>query len=453
MPVVENSNTTKPEEIGVLDLSPKPTVSSNHIIIKKDYDLEGKNLVLDEGCILDFRGGLFKNGYITGNTTGIVHEGRAVFNHVEIQGTWRVEEISTDLFEDLNYIQSLKDVLALTDATVINNVIIKDYGYNYPVKVTGINMESAPLHLKSNTNLQLDGNIQLEPTNLFQYVIVLINGCNNVTIHGKGSILGDRVKHDYSIDDAHKAWKSHEWGHGLTIANSRNVTIIGISVNNCTGDSYSIGYNSQDILLEGISANSSRRQGITINVASDVTIKNCNFLGIGQENGTAPGAAIDIEPDDMECEVRDIVIEGCSIKDCRQGVISWCYGYGNTYEVNTNNGKIKRREGRHYVNVTVTDCQIDGTDYAFSLYGWDNAEVRGCKVSNSKFFAKYPKNTLIEGNDIECETLMINWALLDNCSIINNQIKVKNQSAIRLQNSKYSNNKYVGKTRVIVQEK
>ena len=447
------SEPSKLEEVSFSDLRPKLNITrDNHVIVKKNYDLDGKNLVLNEGYILDFQGGSFANACITGSNTEVVYREKPIFDQMTIRGTWIVQEVTTDMFKDLNYVQSLADVLALTNSQVQNRVVVKDYGYDYPVKVSSIDMFDAPLRLNSNTELQLDGNIRLMPTNLFQYVIMLVHGSHDVSIHGAGSIIGDKEKHDYSIDEQHKAWKSHEWGHGIRISKSNNVSLSGITVKDCTGDSYNIIGGSKTIILNRISAVGSRRQGVTIGVASDVTITHCRFLNIGKENGTPPGSAVDIEPDNTECEIRNIIIDSCEIKDCRQGIISWSYGYGNTWTEKVKGKNVEQKDMRHYVNVTVTNCQITGAEYAISLYGWDQAVVRGCKVTESKYFAKYPKNTVFEDNDIESDYLMINWARLSNCSIKGNRIKVKNQTAICLQKSNYIDNAIIGNTRVIVQQ-
>lgn len=433
------------ERVGIDDLNPRLKITSdNRIIVKKEYNLTGRNLVLNEGYTLDFQGGSFKNGYITGNKTKILYKGKVVFDKVGIRGTWIVENITTDMFKDLNYEQSLADVLALTNPQVMNRVLIKDYGYYYTVDVTRTGMFDAPLKLKSNTDLQLDGMIKLLPTNLFQYVILIVNQCNNVKVHGKGSIIGDKDIHDYSIDEKHNAWKSHEWGHGIRVSNSHDIEISGISVNKCTGDSYNIIDNSHKILLKGINADGSRRQGVTIGVASNVTIKDCQFLNIGKGNGTSPGSAIDIEPNNTECEIRNVIIDGCKIKNCRQGIISWSYGYGNTWTNNVKGEKKEHRDGRHYVNITITNCEIDGTEYAFSLYGWDKAEIRRCKVKNSVYFTKYPKNTLFTDNEINCDYLMHNWAKISNCTIRGNRMNIRKKTMIRLNDSKFDTNMNLG---------
>lgn len=405
---------------------------------------------MENGYTLDFQGGTLCNGHIKGKNTKIDYKGDVIFDKVAIRGTWNVKEISTDMFRDLNYENSLADVLALTNEVVDNEVIIKNYGYDYPVKVSSIGMFDAPLKLSSHIDLQLDGNIRLIPTNLFQYRILVLKDCKDVKIHGKGIIRGDRTNHDYSIDEAHKEWKNHEWGCGIKISNCQDVEISGISVNNSTGDSYNIGEKSNGIVLNGVSANGSRRQGVTISVASDVTIKNSHFLNIGKVNGTAPGAAVDIEPNNTKCEIKNIVVENCDITDCRNGVISWSNGFGNSWTESVNGKNILNHDGRHYVNILVKGCKISGTNSALSLTGWDKGEIFDCEVSKSEFFLRTPQNMTVSGNSINSKYLFPNNTSVSNCTIINNNINVQKKSNVILKGSRFKNNAISSQTRLDV---
>lgn len=428
-------------QMSFTDLQPMVRIAKGkRMVIKSNYDLQGKKLVLDNGYTLDFQGGSFSNGHIQGNDTRIRHQGNPIFNKVGICGTWNVTEITTDMFKDLNYENSLADVLALTNPNLENKVVIKDVDYDYPVKVSSIGIFEAPLKLNSNTDLQLDGNIRIMPTNLFQYRIVVLKDCKAVKIHGRGTIWGDRPTHDYSIDEAHKGWKSHEWGHGIKISNSENVEISGISVNDCTGDSFNIGENSKNIVLNGVTANGSRRQGVTIAVASNVRIKNSHFLNIGKENGTAPGAAVDIEPDNTDCEIKDIIVEKSDINDCNNGVISYSMGFGNTWTEYKDGKRVVKHDNRHYVNILVKNCTISGTQNALSLTGWDRGEILDCEVFDSYFFLRTPKNMTVIGNNINCKYLFPNNKLVKNCQILKNRINVEERSDVVLKGSEFKEN-------------
>lgn len=62
--------------------------------ITKDIDLEGGTLTIPEGCTLDFQGGSFRNGTITGSNTKVKAGLEKLFNGITIAGTWENEESS-----------------------------------------------------------------------------------------------------------------------------------------------------------------------------------------------------------------------------------------------------------------------------------------------------------------------------------------------------------------------
>lgn len=450
----EKKTDLKAEQLDEVSVAPLQSLieksRNGDIIVKQRYDLQGRELVLSNGSTLVFKGGSFSNGTIIGDNTRIRYNGGAIFDNVRIRGTWAVKNITTDMFKDLNYVNSLADVLGLTNGNVDNHVLVKDYGFEYPVKVSSIGVNEAPLKVKSNTDIQLDGTISLLGNNLFQYRIMVMQDCKNVKISGKGSIKGDRENHDYSVDDEHKAWKTHEWGHGIKISNCQDIEISGISVKDCTGDSFSIGENSESIILHGVTAEGSRRQGVTIAVASDVTIDKCFFRNIGKENGTAPGAAIDVEPDNIECEIKNILIRDCEIKNCSNGIVSYSKGYGTTWTENIAGESVVKRDGRHYVNITVESCSICGVHDAFSLIGWEKGEIKNCQVSDAYLFLRDPNNFLIKGNEIDCEYLIPHKKFVENCEINNNKLTLRNNAELVLKKSTWNNNNVSNQTKVKV---
>ena len=72
----------------------------NHIYkITKDIDLEDGELVIPAGCTLDFQGGSFSNGTITGNNTTIKAGLEQIFSEsVILNGTWNVTEAYPEWF-------------------------------------------------------------------------------------------------------------------------------------------------------------------------------------------------------------------------------------------------------------------------------------------------------------------------------------------------------------------
>lgn len=60
--------------------------------IQYDYDLNGKTIVIPEGCILKFEGGSLKNGTLYGNNTIISSLPYYIFKNIIFKGTYSVEE-------------------------------------------------------------------------------------------------------------------------------------------------------------------------------------------------------------------------------------------------------------------------------------------------------------------------------------------------------------------------
>lgn len=59
--------------------------------ITKDINLGGSTLTIPEGCTLDFQGGSFSNGTITGTKTGIKSDPVKIFGtNITIAGTWNI---------------------------------------------------------------------------------------------------------------------------------------------------------------------------------------------------------------------------------------------------------------------------------------------------------------------------------------------------------------------------
>lgn len=440
-PGVDNS--VKTSQVSIRQLSPSPKINERVVTIESDYDLNGKDLVLEKDFTLKFRQGSLTNGRIIGNNTSIINTtDRPIFDRISFSGTWNVNYITTDYFKDLNYEQSLNDVLALANDDVKNRILIKDYGFDYVVVATTFDNYKGALHLPSNTDLQLEATIRLKPTNLFQYRIIMLYNCHDVIIHGTGSVMGDKDKHDYSIDDAHIAWKSHQWGHGIKLAGCNNIKISGIEVSNCTGDSFSISDGSTNVELNSVTAKDSRRQGITIAVASDIQISNSKFVSIGRENGTPPWSAIDIEPDDTDCEIRNITITDCDIINCPNGIISWSRGYGTEYEDVVDGIKVQKREGRRYVNIKVKDCRFEKISNAFALVGWDDVCIENCTVDNADYFMRAPlKNMTIRNNDGICNHFT-EGIVASNAVVKNNRVRLKEEKKYELDNSVLSNNDF-----------
>lgn len=303
-----------------------PIRANSQLIMRKDYDLKGQTYVLPEGVMILAKNGVFKNGTLIGNKTSISGNG-PLFQRVTIKGNWNVPKISTSLFKDLTYENSLQDVLALSSPDIDNSILIGVGDYYVSTKSTF----GTALLVKSNTVITLEGTIHLLPNNLRGCYVINVKGANNVTIKGSGSVIGDRLSHTGTIG---------EWGHGINLDSSTNVKISGINVSNCWGDCIYVGTNSSDVVIEGCNLSRGRRQGISITSGKRIRISNCDITEI---SGTPPQFAIDVEPN-KDLFVDDVLIENVRVSNCFGGFLS--FGGASGASIGT---------------ITLRNCSLRGT--------------------------------------------------------------------------------------------
>ena len=274
--------------------------SKGVIIVNDTIDLQGKKCTIPDGITLKIKGGYVKNGTLVGNMTQLKCC-RPCFNRVRILGTWNVPVIKSSLFDDLTYDNALQDVVALSHPSVKNKIIVKEGNY----QVSALRNNDACVVLNSNTELVLDGNIQMTPNSFRCYNIILAIG-ENIKIKGKGTVIGDKHTH---------TGKDGEWGMGIMFNNAHNASVSGLTVKDCWGDCIYVGGNSTDITIEKCKLDHGRRQGISITSANGVFIKNCEITNV---SGTSPEFAIDVEPNKNEF-VGDVVIDHVKSSNCVGG--------------------------------------------------------------------------------------------------------------------------------------
>lgn len=281
-----------------------PIPPNREYVLEKDFDLKGQTFVIPEGVQIASEGGVFKNGTLIGNNTQI-KTNKAVFKNVHIEGTWNVPIISTSLFKDLTYTNSLKDVIALSSPSIQNVVTVETGDYSLSTTSFG-----SALELFSNTELIIYGHLYLLQNDYKGCYVVSIKDSENIIVRGSGIIEGDRVSH---------TGNNGEWGHGINIINSRNILVSGLTVTNCWGDCIYIGKNSSNITVDSCKLSKGRRQGVSITSGSHIYIMNCVISDV---KGTRPEYAIDVEPNKGET-LDDVVIDNVQSINCVGGFKSW----------------------------------------------------------------------------------------------------------------------------------
>lgn len=165
-------------------------------------------------------------------------------------------------------------------------------------------IDTTGLTLRSNTHIRFaeGASIKLLAHNTDSYQMMRIWDASNVNIE---SPYLDGSK---SLNAA----TSGEWGMGISIAGSSNVTITSPTTINCWGDGIYItnsyvedGVTSKAVTITNHLADGCRRQGVTIISGDTITFDHPVWQNIG---GTAPQAGLDIEPNDNTAVFRAIRI-------------------------------------------------------------------------------------------------------------------------------------------------
>lgn len=223
------------------------------------------------------------------------------------------------------------------------------------VKIT--KEKGAWLTVGDNTELVIDGNIQLDGNGLSSCDIIRVTG-RNVRIHGKGSITGDRRTHK---------GKDGEWGMGIRLHGANDVTLEGLTISDCWGDCIYIGGKTERVTIDGCVLRGSRRQGISITNANCVTVSDCRIANI---SGTNPQYAIDIEPN-KRCVVDSILIKNIIVSNCEGGIRAIIgkkeVGYARI-------GKVE-----------ILDCHVMANSrHTIHFAGCDQATVSDCMIETRK---------------------------------------------------------------------
>lgn len=265
---------------------------------------------------------------------------------------------------DTAAIQKALDAIAGTGGTVY--IPSGTYMIN-PATVSG-----RGLLVKGNTNVVLAENAVLKamPTSASTYAVVMITG-NGVSIQG-GRVLGERDQHTGT---------GGEWGMGINITGSSNVTINGTAISGCWGDGIYI-KTSTSVVITNVASDRNRRQGLSITSVDGCLVTNSSFTNT---SGTDPQAGIDVEPNSGETSAN-VQIVNCTM--------SGNYGGGLLA------GPPKAFAGLAFVtNLVVDGCTISGNGgplvvkAAVLLSNHDGSTIKNCSIINN-----YGQGVMIRSN-------------------------------------------------------
>lgn len=293
---------------------------------------------------------MITNGRVIGSKTKLErNKNTTIFSNVIIEGTWNIPYISSSFFEGKDNV--LQQVFALTDSLMYNKVIIEKGNYT----VSRSDNNEGILNIKSNTDLIIKGEVNVNPNKYTHYYILNLKDVNNVSITG-GSLVGDRASH---------IGITGEWGHGIFVwGNSENVKIKNVRISNCWGDGVAIGRSVpvKNVRMYKLRIDNCRRNGISVIACEGCTIKKCTVTNI---NGTAPEYAIDIEPN-KGGHVYDVELEQVKIRS-RNGILL----------------PIANSSDYHYIKrIRITNCDINTEQRCISVDGAEDITIKGNKLVN-----------------------------------------------------------------------
>lgn len=185
--------------------------------------------------------------------------------------------VNYSLKGDMDYTKELQKALNENKTVVMPN---------FPI---AINYNGLTLQNDSKITFQNNSKLIILSNSQTNYQALLVKNANNVTIINP-VLIGDRDSHIGS---------SGEWGMGINILSSSNITITNPKISKFWGDGIYIGRNQGSIAycntikISGGILDNNRRNGISIISGKDITIDN---MTIKNTNGTNPMAGIDLEP-------------------------------------------------------------------------------------------------------------------------------------------------------------
>ena len=276
--------------------------------IQYDYNLNGQTIIIPEGCVLLFEGGSIINGVITGTDTAF--EGTINFNQVHFSGVFNLKTIYSRHYTYNNDNDLFKNI-AILSGNKYNVIYFENRVYNVSVLEEGDSI----FNINSNTKVFLSGEIKLASTKIGRYCIIKITDVDNIELSG-GTITGDIVTHTGTTG---------EWGHCIQLLGGNNIKISNITLKDAWGDGISVDSSlirlSSNVYISDIVIDRNRRQGISIEGANNIYVDNVKISNIGSISGTAPSAAIDVEPWRDGEYASNIFISNCTSINNKLGFV------------------------------------------------------------------------------------------------------------------------------------
>ena len=291
-----------------------------------------------------------------------------------------------------NFIENT-DITSYVNSLIEPNKTVTIPAGNYLVNAT------KSIQLKDNSTLKLSPNTVLNviPTSSGSYRVFKIRNVKNVNISG-GKIIGDKYTH---------LGKTGEWGMGVEIRDSQNISISNMSIDKMWGDAIYIGTDGKnsnfDIKLNNIRMNDNRRQGISV---ISVFKLNADNIYVSNTNGADPSSGIDLEPNDKNNRLENISITNLhTLNNAGGGFVVSLKNYKDAnYQTSiklanhTDNGSkfgfvVRGNETKNYGLIAVMGTHYKNNKHSnYCFNQWDNkvnVYLKDIKHDKESKFAKH----------------------------------------------------------------
>ena len=287
-------------------------------LVKYNFDLKGVQVSIPKGCKLNFLGGRFSNGVIRGNGTEVSAEKVRILENITLLGSWLNKNVYSEWLDfvegkRVDNARNFRNLMLLCTSREMTHLYMQKGVFWCSVK-TG----SSNIKVPSNVYWHNSATLRQLPANYPKYSFVLLHKSNNVTIDG-GEFVGDVKPHTGT---------EGEWGHGIKVAGATNVVLKNMVSREFWGDGIDLieaDYVSSiragvgpcnDIIIDNVKCLYNRRQGLSIEAAKNVVVRNSEFAFTGMFKLTEPGCGVDIEPwCKNEEKINNIQFINCYVHD------------------------------------------------------------------------------------------------------------------------------------------
>lgn len=239
--------------------------------------------------------------------------------------------------------------------------------------------------------------LKAKPSANSDYRIINIQDVENVEIIG-GTIQGERYEHTGTTG---------EQGHGVVIRGSANVVVRDTLIKDCWGDGIYIGsgntFYSENITIDNVMCDNNRRQGISVVSVKNLLVLNSKLINT---NGTAPESGIDIEPNNVNGEIKGVkIINLYTENNAMQGIIVALHNFANSNKT---------------IDITIENHTDIGSVNGFALGKCSGGFYGKINLINSYYENCKQQGIQVRDYDISAPTLQITKPTIINTNTSNN---------------------------------